>query len=64
MIVNGKEMSFDNKVTILELIEKFNLNSNKVVVEVNYEIIEKDKYSQYMLNEEDRIEIISLVGGG
>lgn len=63
MLVNGKEMDFDN-ITILNLLEKLNLDMNKVVIEVNLEIVSKGSYSEYILNQEDRIEIISLVGGG
>lgn len=63
MLVNGNEMSFDN-ITILELLNHLNLDMNKVVVEVNLEIVLKENYSHYVLNKEDKIEIISFVGGG
>ncbi|SHK19640.1 sulfur carrier protein ThiS [Paramaledivibacter caminithermalis] len=63
MLVNGKKMSFEN-ITILQLLNELNLDMNKVVVEVNLEIISKENYCNFVLNKEDRIEIISLVGGG
>jgi len=63
VLVNGKEMDFDN-ISILELLNNLNLDMNKVVVEVNLEIISKEGYSDYILNKEDKIEIISFVGGG
>lgn len=63
MIVNGKKMSFEN-ITILQLLDKLHLDINKVVVEVNFEIISKENYGKFVLNKEDKIEIISLVGGG
>lgn len=63
MLVNGKKMDF-GKITILELLKNLNLDMNKVVIEVNLEIVSKESYSEYILNQEDRIEIISLVGGG
>lgn len=63
MIVNGKEMEFEN-ITILKLLKNLNLDMNKVVVEVNFEIISRENYQNFMLNKEDKIEIISLVGGG
>lgn len=63
MLVNGKEMDFD-KITILKLLENLKLDMNKVVIEVNLEIVSKENYSDYILNHGDEIEIISLVGGG
>lgn len=63
MIVNGKEMEFEN-ITILKLLKNLNLDMDKVVVEVNFEIISTENYQNFMLNKEDKIEIISLVGGG
>lgn len=63
MIVNGKKMSFEN-VTILQLLDELHLDMNKVVVEVNFEIISKENYDNFVLNKGYKIEIISLVGGG
>ncbi|EYE88659.1 thiamine biosynthesis protein ThiS [Fervidicella metallireducens AeB] len=64
MIINGKNMEFDNGINIMELLKKFNLSEDKVVVELNYEIIPKEKFSQIVLNKEDKLEIVSFVGGG
>ncbi|MCY6356857.1 sulfur carrier protein ThiS [Clostridium sp. ZS2-4] len=64
MIINGKEMNFDEGITMEELLKKLNLNMDKVVVEVNLEIIAKEKYYEFILNQEDKVEIISFVGGG
>lgn len=64
MIVNGKTMNFKEEITIEELLKNFHLDMDKVVVEVNLEIISKEKYYEFVLNEEDKIEIISFVGGG
>lgn len=63
MIVNGKDMNFEN-ITILRLLENLNLDMNKVVVEVNLDIVSKEDYTEYLLNKEDKVEIISFVGGG
>ncbi|MCT4564380.1 MAG: sulfur carrier protein ThiS [Maledivibacter sp.] len=63
MLVNGKYMDFEN-ISILQLLNKLKLDMNKVVVEVNFDIISKESYCDFALNKEDKIEIISLVGGG
>ena len=64
MIVNGREMSFEVSITIDDLLNKLNLSKDKVVVELNLEIISKEEYSTRLINHEDKIEIVSFVGGG
>lgn len=64
MKVNGKTIEFGKNKNIISLLEYFNLNEEQVVVEVNFEIIEVEKYKNYILREEDIIEVIRFVGGG
>lgn len=64
MLINGKEMNFHDSITVLDLLKELDLNEDKVVIEVNLEILPKSQYSNKILNKDDRIEIISLVGGG
>ncbi|MHC1685721.1 MAG: sulfur carrier protein ThiS [Clostridiaceae bacterium] len=64
MIINGKEYSFKQEITISELLEKLNLDESKVVVELNFDIIDKALYKTVKLKEKDSLEVISFVGGG
>ncbi|MFD3156240.1 sulfur carrier protein ThiS [Haloimpatiens sp. FM7330] len=64
MIINGKEMDFESQITIEKMLEKLNVSKDKVVVEVNFEIIPKEKYKDRVLNKEDKVEIVAFVGGG
>ncbi|MEJ8554074.1 sulfur carrier protein ThiS [Tepidibacter sp. Z1-5] len=64
MIVNGDKMSFDQYITVKDLISKLNLNPQTIVVEVNLNIIPKDQYESTNLYENDKVEIINFVGGG
>ncbi|WP_427340161.1 sulfur carrier protein ThiS [Caloranaerobacter sp. DY30410] len=64
MIVNGKEMNFETEITVDELLKNLELDKDKVVVEVNFEIVPKEKYTDRILNKEDKVEIVSFVGGG
>ncbi|QEK10993.1 sulfur carrier protein ThiS [Crassaminicella thermophila] len=63
MLINGKEMDFE-KMSISEMLKKLGLSEEKVVVEVNFEIVPKEKYKEHILNKEDQVEIVSFVGGG
>lgn len=64
MIINGKEMDFENGITITTLLTELNLSAEKVVIEVNYKIIPKENFENHKLYETDSIEVVSFVGGG
>ncbi|AEB75355.1 sulfur carrier protein ThiS [Clostridium botulinum] len=64
MIVNGEKMSFEDDMTVEELLNKLELNSSKVVVEVDMDIISKQQYSIKKVNFNSKVEIIQFVGGG
>ncbi|HBF7897553.1 sulfur carrier protein ThiS [Clostridioides difficile] len=64
MKVNGKEIEFEKDLTVIDLLNKYNLKSDRVVVEVNLEIIEESNYNTYVLKNEDIVELISFIGGG
>ncbi|MCC3866505.1 sulfur carrier protein ThiS [Terrisporobacter petrolearius] len=51
-------------MTVIDLLNKYNLKSDRVVVEVNLEIIEESNYNTYVLKDEDIVELISFIGGG
>lgn len=63
MLINGEKKDYPSGITIKELIEKLNLSENKIVVEVDGEIIPRENYSKE-LNENSKVEIVSFVGGG
>ncbi|WP_366924444.1 sulfur carrier protein ThiS [Metallumcola ferriviriculae] len=64
MIVNGKEMNIPSGTTISALLKKLKINAERVVVQVNQEIISAQRFEKVILDAEDKIEIISFVGGG
>lgn len=64
MIVNGKEMNFKEGITVIELLNEINVEKDKVVVEVDFEIIDKNEYSKKKLSTASKVELIRFVGGG
>ncbi|MCR3758331.1 sulfur carrier protein ThiS [Clostridium felsineum] len=64
MVVNGKDMELYEETTVYELLKKLNIESNKVVVEVDLEIVDKNEYKQKKLSSDSKVEIIRFVGGG
>ena len=64
MIVNGKQMNFKAGITTSEMLKELDIDSKKVVVEVDLEIINKEQFSSKVLESESKVEIIRFVGGG
>ena len=46
------------------LLNNLKIQKNKVAVEVNGEIIESEKYTNLILNNNDKVEIVHFIGGG
>ena len=64
MILNGKTVDIKEDISVKDLLKNYDLNPQKVVVEVNMEILDDEVYSTYLLKNEDTVEVISFVGGG
>ena len=64
MILNGKTIDLKGDISVEQLLKDYDLNPQKVVVEVNMEILDDEVYSTYLLKNEDTVEVISFVGGG
>ncbi len=64
MQINGQESYLDAGISVSEMLEALDIEAKKVIIEINLEIIEKDKYSETKLHEDDKVEIITFMGGG
>jgi sulfur carrier protein len=62
--INGKKIILKQNKTLLEFIKSKKLKQDTVVVEYNGKILTKNKLSKLKIKAEDKIEIISFVGGG
>jgi len=62
--LNGNNREIAQRVTVREFLEDLKLKPETVAVEVNLAIVSKNEYDTRRLDEGDKIEIISFVGGG
>ena len=62
--LNGNSYEVNNGTNLDELLNKLKLKKNKVAVEVNGEIVERNKYTNLILNKDDKVEIVHFIGGG
>ena len=65
--VNGKEKDIElenEKALLSNALEFLGYKTNTIVVELNDLIINSKKWDSKILKEGDRLEIVSIVGGG
>ena len=62
--LNGDPFEINSGTNLNELLNKLKIQKNKVAIEVNGQIVEKDKYSNLILNKDDKVEIVHFIGGG
>jgi sulfur carrier protein len=65
--INGEERDFDDlpaPFTLSALVEMLSMKADRVAVELNRDIVPRDRWVATALGEGDRIEIVHFVGGG
>jgi len=62
--LNGDPYEISKGTNLNELLNKLKIQKNKVAIEVNGEIVEKNKYPNLILNKGDKVEIVQFIGGG
>ncbi len=62
--VNGKTESLDESATLSDLLARFELAPLRVAIEVNEQLVRRALYDETALRAGDRVEIVTLVGGG
>ncbi|NQU19723.1 MAG: sulfur carrier protein ThiS [Candidatus Nealsonbacteria bacterium] len=64
IIVNDCPRRVADGTTVAELIEQLDLVGKHVAVEVNLQLVTRHKHAEHRLADGDRLEIVTLVGGG
>tara|TARA_B100000674_G_scaffold332631_1_gene277740 strand:- start:216 stop:422 length:207 start_codon:yes stop_codon:yes gene_type:complete len=64
--VNGEEklIQSNKSISLNEAMQLLGYSSNTVVVEVNELIINSDEWKENYIKNGDKLEIVSIVGGG
>ncbi len=61
---NGEKKSVEEGTKLQHLLDEAKIESRFCAVEVNLEILPKSDYATYSVKSGDRIEVVTLVGGG
>jgi sulfur carrier protein len=64
LTINGKEQTFDDQLTLAQLVEQLGMKGDRVAVELNREIVSRAQWPETALNDGDHLEIVHFVGGG
>lgn len=64
IIVNGEEHTYNAPLTVTTLLHTLNLRTEQVAVEVNLKILDRSNFPTWILQEGDKVEILSFIGGG
>lgn len=64
LIVNGKRLEVTEGSTLTVLLNELNINPLRVAVQLNLEIIKRERYENTVLKAGDRLEIITFMAGG
>jgi sulfur carrier protein len=62
--LNGQEYYIYKSQTLFDIISYFNYNSSLFVLEYNNFICSKTNWNKITIGDNDKIEIVTIVGGG
>jgi sulfur carrier protein len=64
IVVNGESRAAQPGASVTDLLRELGLNSGRVAIERNLEILPRPKWAETKLEPGDRYEIVQFVGGG
>jgi thiamine biosynthesis protein ThiS len=64
LTINGATREFNSASSLSALLIQLNLKFDRVAVELNRELIPRDRWDATQLADGDKLEIVHFVGGG
>ena len=64
LTINGESRAFSGVTDVAGLVATLGLDTKKVAVERNLEIVPRSAYQKTPVADGDRIEIVAFIGGG
>ncbi len=62
--LNGEPYALEGPITVADLLERLELHPQTVAVELNYDLLRRDRYAVTTLGEGDKVEVVRMIGGG
>jgi thiazole synthase len=64
LTINGEPRDFPDPLTVAGLLQRLGYDRRRVAVEINQEIVPAARHGEHALRAGDRVEVVTLVGGG
>ena len=64
IIINGETKSFNDNITLMNVLQDLSLEGKVMAAAVNMEIVKQDSWDTCLLNDGDKLELLDFVGGG
>lgn len=62
--LNGQDATISDHTTIAQLLDSIHLDPRRAAVEVNEDLVTRGDFAHTRISDGDRIEVVTLVGGG
>jgi thiamine biosynthesis protein ThiS len=64
--INGEEKTIESTppFTLSALVESLGMKADRVAIELNRDIVPRDRWAETTLNDGDKLEMVHFVGGG
>nr|QUE28816.1 ThiS [Porphyropsis coccinea] len=62
--INGEPFNCADEILLSYLLEYLDFNTSMIIVEYNSEILRKEMLNSIRLKNKDKLEIVTIVGGG
>ena len=64
LIINGEDREFGAISSVSDLLSEVGMKPDRVAVELNRNLIPRDRWATTQLSDGDKLEIVHFVGGG
>jgi sulfur carrier protein len=64
IMLNGQPRRVADQTSIAALLAELGWSAKHVAVEVNLELVPRQRHAEHVLASGDRLEVVTLVGGG
>ena len=64
IIINGEVKTFTENTTLMQVLKELSLEGKVMAAAVNMEIVKQDSWSECVLVDGDKLELLDFVGGG
>ena len=64
LTINGEMKEFETDTTLQNVLNKLSLDGKVMAAAVNMDIVKQNSWSEYKLQDGDKLELLDFVGGG